>query len=178
MVAINVSQLLKEPIGSKRSHNLNEVVDIADSDSLVQGELSLIRTNRSVLVKGTLHTEIELICSRCLNLFYCSLTLDIEEEYFPTINTVTGAPLPLPDEPESFTIDKHNILDLTEAIRQYALLAIPMKPLCAKDCAGLCPTCSSNLNQAPCTCPPKPVDSRWSELSKLSPVKNQTAKDE
>ena len=80
---------------------------------------------------------------------------------------VSGAPLPLPEEPDCFTIDEHNILDLTEAIRQYALLTVPMKPLCHQDCAGLCPTCGINLNQASCDCPPEPADPRWSELSKL-----------
>jgi len=109
----------------------------------------------------------ERTCSRCLSLFSCPLTLNIEAEYFPTTDIFTDASLPLPDELDSFPIDENNILDLTEAIRQYALLATPMKPLCREDCVGLCPTCGGNLNQAPCNCPPKPVDSRWSELNKL-----------
>ncbi|MFC1987402.1 DUF177 domain-containing protein [Chloroflexota bacterium] len=152
-VKINVSQLLKASIGSTRNCLVNEIVEIADSNSLVQGEVRLIRTDRSILVKGRLHTESELSCSRCLSLFSCPLTLNIKEEYFPIIDITTGAPVPLPDEPGYFTIDEHNILDLTEAIRQYMLLAIPMKPLCHEDCAGLCPTCGDNLNQVPCNCP-------------------------
>jgi len=43
-----------------------------------------MRTDRSILVKGTLHTEVEVTCSRCLSLFSCPLALNIEEEYFPT----------------------------------------------------------------------------------------------
>ncbi len=167
MVQINVSQQLKAPIGSIRNYRVSEVVDIADGNSLVQGEVGLMRTDRSILAKGTLHTETELTCSRCLSLFSCPLTLNIEEEYFPTTDVVTDASLPLPDEPGCFTIDENNILDLTEAIRQYALLATPIKPLCHEDCAGLCPICGGNLNQVPCNCPPKPADARWSELSKL-----------
>jgi len=146
---------------------VSDIVAIAGDDSLVQGEVRLMRTDQGILAKGSLHTEVEISCSRCLSLFDCPLTLDIEEEYFPTTDVMTGAALPLPDEPGSFTIDERNILDLTEAIRQYALLAIPMKPLCAEDCAGLCPTCGANLNQAPCNCPPEPVDSRWSKLAEL-----------
>ena len=143
-------------------------MDITGSNSLVQGEIELMRTARSILARGRLHTEVELTCSRCLSLFSCPLTLNIEEEYFPTIDVVTGASVPLPDEPDSFTIDEHNIIDLTEAIRQYALLAIPMKPLCREDCAGLCPTCGGNLNQSSCNCLPKPVDPRWSKLLELA----------
>jgi len=178
MVQINVSQQLKESIGAVRNYKLSEVVDIVGGGSLVQGEVGLMRTDRSILAKGTLHTEIELTCSRCLTLFGCPLTINIEEEYLPTTDVVTGATLPLPDEPGCFTIDEYNILDLTEAIRQYALLAIPMKPLCSEDCAGLCPTCGCNLNQASCNCPPKPADPRWSELGKLVLANNQASVNE
>ena len=93
--------------------------------------------------------------------------MNFEEEYFPVIDVASGGSLPLPDEPGCFTIDEHLILDLTEAVRQYALLALPMKPLCRQDCAGLCPTCGRNLNQGGCDCPPQGLDPRWSGLSKL-----------
>jgi uncharacterized protein len=164
---INVSQQLKEPIGSIRNYEMNEIVDIDDFDDIVRGEVRLMRTDRGILARATLNTEIELTCSRCLSLFDYPLTLDIEEEYFPTTDIVTGAVLALPDEPGCFSIDENNILDLTEAMRQYALLAIPMKPLCRQECAGLCSTCGANLNNSSCNCTPEPADPRWSELSKL-----------
>jgi uncharacterized protein len=165
---INVSQLLREPIGSMRDYQVNEVADIAGNDKgfLVQGDCSLLRTQRSILAKCRLSTEVELTCSRCLGLFRCPLKLNFEEEYLPTVDAVSGAPLPSPEE-GAFTIDEHHILDLTEAISQYTLLAIPMKPLCHKDCAGLCSNCGRNLNQGPCDCPTETVDPRWSELTKL-----------
>jgi uncharacterized protein len=75
--------------------------------------------------------------------------------------------LPSPEEPSAFTIDEHHILDLTEGIRQYALMAIPMKPLCNKDCAGLCQKCGQNLNQGKCNCPAEEIDPRWSKLAGL-----------
>jgi len=165
---INVSQQLKAPIGAIRNYDVDEAVEIAGSASRVQGKVRLTRTHRSILVKGTLHTETEVTCSRCLSLFAYPLTLNIEEEYFPTTDVVTGASLPLTDEPGCFTIDEHHILDLTEAIQQYVLLAIPMKPLCRQDCAGLCPNCGHNLNLGPCHCPPQQTDHRWSELNKLA----------
>jgi len=161
---INVSQLLKVSIGSTRNYKMSEIVDISGSECLVQGKVGLIRTNRSILVNGTLHTEIEITCSRCLGVFTYPLTLNIEEEYFPTTDVVSGASLPIPDEPGCFTIDEHHILDLTEAICQYTLLAIPMKPLCREDCAGLCPKCGHDLNQDSCGCPGQEIELRWSVL--------------
>jgi len=147
---------------------VSEVVSIAGGDSMVEGKVTLVRTDRGILTEATLHTEVEVTCSRCLSLFDYPLTLSIEEEYFPITDVVSGTSLSLPEEPGCFTIDEHHVLDLTEAIRQYALLVIPMKPLCRQDCAGLCPTCGHNLNQGPCDCLPQQADPRRSKLSKLA----------
>jgi uncharacterized protein len=163
---INVSQQLKESIGSVRNYELSGVIDVTGdgAESVIQGEVALMRTNRGILAKGTLYTEVEATCSRCLSLFSYPLALNIEEEYFPTTDIVSGVSLPLPEEPSGFTIDEHHVLDLTEAIRQYALLAIPMKPLCHENCAGLCSNCGQNLNQGPCDCLPQVTDPQWSKL--------------
>ncbi|HEY32089.1 MAG TPA: DUF177 domain-containing protein [Dehalococcoidia bacterium] len=167
MLQMNVSQLLKEPIGATRSCDVNDVIDIISAGRQVEGQVILTRTDRGILVRGTLCTELELTCSRCLSLCSCPLTLRITEEYFPTTDIMTGAPTPVPDESGYFTIDEHHILDLTEAIRQYATLAAPMKPLCRDNCAGLCPTCGHNRNLGECDCPPPDTDPRWATLRKL-----------
>jgi len=161
---INVSQQLKSSIGSVRKYEVSEIVNVADGESMVKGEIELVRTDRGILAKGRLHAEVEVTCSRCLSLFSCPLTLDIEEEYFPITDVVSGASLPLPEEPGSFTIDEHHVIDLTEVIRQYALLAVPMKPLCREDCAGLCLDCGHNLNQGPCGCSSSEPDPRRAEF--------------
>jgi len=165
---INVSQQLREPIGSARSYDVDEMVDIDDSSYLVQDNVRLIRTNRGILVKGKLRTEVEVTCSRCLSFFGCPLTLNVDDEYFPIIDAVSGASLPLPDEPGCFIISEQHILDLAESIRQYVLLAMPMKPLCRQDCAGLCSVCGHDLNEGPCDCLPQQPDPRWSQLNELA----------
>ena len=170
---INVSQQLRASTGSVWDYEVSGVVDIAGGSRLVQGEVRLIRTNRGILAKARLNAEIEVTCDRCLNLFSCSLSLDFEEECFPTADVVSGKALPVPEESGCFTIDEHHVLDLTEAIRQYALLAIKMKPLCREDCAGLCSLCGHDLNQGPCGCLPQEVDSRWSKLNKLARERNE-----
>ena len=164
---INVSQLLKEPIGATRDYQVSEIVDITGDGRMVQGEVKLLRTHRGIFVRGVLRTEVELTCSRCLSPFSYPVALNINEEYIPTVDVVSGVPLSSPEEPGSFIIDEHRVIDLTEAIRQHSLLVIPMKPLCREDCAGLCPNCGHNLNQGPCVCPQQGADPRWSELSKL-----------
>ncbi len=96
---INVSQQLKASIGSIRNYEVSEIIDIAGNNSMVEGRVRLTRTDRGILVKGTLRTEVRATCSRCLSLFDCPLVLNIEEEYSPVIDVVSGASPPLPDEP-------------------------------------------------------------------------------
>jgi uncharacterized protein len=166
MIEINVAQLLKSPIGTTRDYEIDEQAMIGDGVSAVRGSVNLLRTNRGILVTGKLKTDVDLTCARCLSRFRQPLTLDIEEEYFPTLDILTGAPVDVPeDEPGAFIIDRNNILDLEEAVRQYSTLAIPMKPLCREDCPGLCPVCGANRNVVSCDCPPAAPDSRWQKLA-------------
>ncbi len=167
---INVSQQLKAAIGNVREYDVSDSIDILGIgvSNEVEGTVKLTRTNRGILVQGTLHGKIPIECSRCLKVFDYPLTIKLEEEYFPVIDVSSGMPVELPEEPGSFTIDEHHILDLTEAIRQNALLAIPMKPLCREDCAGLCQTCGKDLNKGQCDCEKVEIDPRWAKLVKLA----------
>jgi uncharacterized protein len=165
---INVSQLLQDPIGSTREYRIDEVADITgDGKARIKGECNLLRIQRSILVKCALDTDVELACSRCLSRFRHALKINFEEEFLPTVDVTSGVPLPAPEEASAFTIDEQHIIDLTEAIRQYSLMAIPMKALCSEDCAGLCPNCGKNLNEGKCDCPAQDIDPRWSKLTKL-----------
>lgn len=175
---INVSQQLKANIGNVRKYEVKESTDIMGKgvSSRVEGSVKLTRTNRGILVQGTLHTQVPVECSRCLKGFDYPLIFNIEEEYFPVIDVTSGTPIELPEEVDSFTIDEHHILDLSEAIRQNALLAIPMKVLCRKDCAGLCPECGKNLNKGPCDCNIEKIDPRWAKLAQLAATGKKTKK--
>jgi uncharacterized protein len=166
---MNVSQLLRDPIGSTREYDIDEVIDITGEgkrENRIQGACSLMHTPNSILVKCTLLTEIELTCSRCLKTFSQPLKIKFSEEFYPILDVISGTPLPLPEESSFFTIDEQHTLDLTDAIRQYFLMAVPMKALCKEDCAGLCPTCGKNLNQGQCDCRNE-TDPRWSKLADL-----------
>ena len=163
----NVAQLLKAPVGSIRTFPVDATLAESGTEYHVKGELTLIRSTNSILVQGRLNTQTEFSCSRCLRPFTLKLPLKIQEEFFPTIDIIAGMRLPKPEDPGSFTIDEHHVLDLTEAIRQYIVTAIPMKPLCKEDCAGLCSTCGKDLNLGKCDCKQEEMDPRWAELLKL-----------
>jgi len=166
----NVSQLLQEPIGSTREYEIDDPAGILGDgkEYNVKGQCRLMRTRRGILVKCALATEVELNCGRCLTIFRHPLKISFEEEFLPIIDVTSGVPLPQGEETGAFMIDEHHILDLMEPARQYALTAIPMKPLCRADCAGLCQKCGKNLNKGACDCPAQEIDPRWSELLKLT----------
>jgi uncharacterized protein len=168
----NVAQLLKEPVGSKRKYHLAE--DIQDLDEEIklthpiEGTIRLVHSTEGVLLSGQLHTEVELTCSRCLESFSTAVDFTLEEEFRPTIDIRTGAKLPLLDGEDVATlIDSQHIIDLFEVMRQDILLALPPRPLCKPDCAGLCSQCGQNLNEGPCTCEQPLGDPRWEVLRTL-----------
>jgi uncharacterized protein len=147
-------------------------IDEADEEGRpVKGKVQFLRTNRSILVTGNLETSIKGECSRCLEQFDYPLKLNIEEEFFLTVDPISGLPLPPPTESGSFLIDENHILDLGEAVRQYKIMALPMNPVCRQDCAGLCPQCGRNLNYGACDCPAAPPDPRWAKLQLLRSAK-------
>lgn len=135
-ILVNVAQLLKEPVGSSRSYVIDATIH-EEVEGPVKGSVKLIHTSRGILIQGALAVEVELACSRCLNTFSYHLDFTAEEEFLPTIDVCSGLPLSLEEKSDEFTIDNKNILDLGELIRQYALLNLPMKPLCRPDCSGI-----------------------------------------
>ena len=133
---INVAQLLKEPTGSSQSHDISGTID-EEVEGFVEGKAKVIHISRGVLVQCKLTAEVKLICSRCLNTFLCPISFTAEEEFLPISDVSGDLALSSLEQSEGFTIDNKNILDLSELIRQYMLLNLPMKPLCRPDCPGM-----------------------------------------
>jgi uncharacterized protein len=164
----NVSQLLKEPIGATRRYQLDE--DIAGLDPLIvptenlRGAVHMMRTGQGILVSGRLAARLETQCSRCLDTLEVDTEIEMEEEFCPTLDVVSGRRLVMEDEDQALWIDAHHILDLTEVVRQDLLLILPSHPLCREGCAGICPQCGQNRNEGPCECKPDTLDLRWTVL--------------
>jgi uncharacterized protein len=158
---INVAQLFKEPIGSSRSYQIDESLD-TDNINAVKGKVTLIRTNRGLIAKGGITASVTGTCSRCIRSIDYEVSYGFEEECLPSVNAPEA--LSLPDQADNITIDESQMLDLSEVIRQYTLLTMPVKPLCHPDCAGICPSCGHDLNQGPCRCPSHAYDQRWAKL--------------
>ncbi len=169
----NVSQLLLEPTGSTRSFPVStpeqELPNSPPASAGTQGSVRMLRTHRGILVRARLNVESSFNCSRCLSDYRRASYLEIEEEYLPTVDLATGRPAsPELEDGAFFSIGGDHVLDLNEAVRQYAIVDQPMKPLCKEDCCGLCHSCGTNLNLEPCGCREDAIDPRWAALTGLS----------
>jgi len=137
VLSFNVAQLEKGQIGDTREYELDDPLAFDEQEIRVKGNVKFTRTNRSILVTADLKTALPLECCRCLGQYACPLDVKFEEEFFPMLDVTSGLPVDVEDEAENFTVDDYHVLDLTEAIRQYVILAQPMKPLCRTDCPGI-----------------------------------------
>lgn len=165
-----VSTLLQEPTGATRHHELDdERLDLGDGLVVkpVKGQVDLTRTAKGVLADVDPYGSVNLECARCLTAFEQPLHFPFSEEYYQTVVVTTGAPLERPDDPDVFLIDELHMLDLELAMREYALLNLPMLPLCKEDCKGLCAQCGANLNEEPCGHQDEVVDERFEALKQL-----------
>jgi len=113
-----------------------------------------------VLVTGTVTGEVVGECGRCLNGFTDALDVEFVELFA------------YPDSATEETTDSDEIprlegdhLDLESVVRDAVVLSLPLTPLCAPDCAGLCPQCGERLDDLPDDHSHQQLDPRWAALA-------------
>ena len=166
---LNVSQLMREHSGSRRSFDLDERFSLPGESvaTRVRGTVEVLRTDKSVWVSAALDCQAVCVCSRCLAQYRQQIHMDIEEEFLPSPGGAGWQGQSPEESDESFHIESNNILDLGEAVSQYVSLSVPMKPLCREDCAGICSICGANLNETACLCEEASLDLKWAPLLDL-----------
>jgi uncharacterized protein len=96
-------------------------------------------------------------CMRCLEPARPSFAVDAREISKPGEGDELDSPYLTGDE-----------LNVERWARDALVLALPAAVLCRLDCAGLCPECGVNLNEAgPEHHHEQPPDKRWDKLSEL-----------
>ncbi len=118
-------------------------------DAPVAWKVDVTNTGGALLVAGTVQARCHCACARCLE----PAEYDVEgqiEGYF----LIPGEQADLDDlEADEFdTLPADHRIDLAPLIQAALVLEVPRVPLCAEDCAGLCPVCGQNLNEGACAC--------------------------
>ncbi len=106
-------------------------------------------------IKGRADTTVHLACSRCLIEFAYELSRNFSLLFSKEIPEDVHRG----DDEVELTADKIGLIyfegeqiDLREAIEEQVVMALPYKPLCRKDCRGLCSQCGADLNTSACQC--------------------------
>ena len=114
---------------------------------------------------GTVRTELELPCSRCLEPFRLAVDASLDQRFLPAAEMGTEQEREVQEEDLDVSYYRDDQIDLNELLREQFYLALPMKPLCVEACEGLCAQCGTNLNTGTCTC-----NVQW-EDPRLAPLK-------
>jgi uncharacterized protein len=136
-------------LGSERYAAEPESVPVELSVSRMAGGGYALRLRFAAEVVGP--------CMRCLNQARPSVEVEARE-----VDRPGGG-----DELDSPYVHDET-LDLAGWARDAFALAMPVKILCREDCAGLCPVCAADLNEAgPEHSHEQALDSRWAKLREL-----------
>ena len=158
---IQVGDLLKR-VGSQRSisvtatlRELSVGLTLVDENEPVEVETTFERIPEGVVVRGSVATRWHAPCSRCLQPTGSDQRTFVDELF--EADAVPG---------ETYALDGE-ILDLEPMVRDAIVLELPQAPLCADDCAGLCPNCGVDRNTTACSCVHDESDPRWAALGSL-----------
>ena len=116
---------------------------------------------------GSVVSELELPCSRCLEPLRLPVAAQFDLRYLPVAKAAAEAEGEVDDDDLGTSYYRNDEIDLNELLREQFYLVLPMKPLCQENCRGLCSQCGTNLNTDTCECAPVWEDPRLSVLRSL-----------
>jgi uncharacterized protein len=131
----------------------------------IELDLRLEAVIEGVLATGTARLVAVGECVRCLEPVEERLDIDFQELYAYDDGS---EPDPAGAESGETRRLEDDLLDLEPVLRDEVVLALPRQPLCAPDCAGLCPECGVRLADAPGHAHEADIDPRWAALSQLA----------
>jgi uncharacterized protein len=114
-----------------------ELVNVPEGAEL-ELDVRLERVAEGVLVTATVRAPLVGECARCLDLFTSSTEVRFTELFAHEAGD---------DEADGYLLDG-DLLDLEPALRDALVPELPLAPLCADDCPGLCSECGVRLADA------------------------------
>lgn len=139
-----------------------EELRLEEKDPGIQDVLALTATLRAeeanFRVEGEVNGLLLHECVRCLEEFATPATLSFRALYkdLTSRRPKRQEPDVVPGDSDREETDCYPVLEqrieLQEMLREQLILSIPMQPLCAEGCQGLCQVCGQNLNVQRCGC--------------------------
>lgn len=137
-------------------------VDYATDPASPEVELEISRSLSGLHLR--LRADLTLVgpCWRCLEDARARLAIDAREF---AADDREGEEF---DEDLDSAYVEEGVLDLELWTRDSIAEAVPASIVCREDCAGLCPSCGTNLNTGTCDCSVDTTDPRWDALKGLA----------
>jgi uncharacterized protein len=110
----------------------------------------LQRMGNDYLLRGNVKGALEMSCARCLE--QAEVPLDIPVAVTFVEKEAGDADGDADEDDVEVSYVDVDAIDVGAELRDQILLALPVSPLCAETCLGLCPLCGGNRNQVPCDC--------------------------
>jgi uncharacterized protein len=158
---------------SERAPRGHEVWQLS---SPCQFDLMANSMGENVILEGSAAVEFQMECSRCAARYRHAL-----REPFRLVLEPVGERVPSdPEAVEALSRDGLCLSDELELgwyrgaeieiesyLAEVLSLALPAQPVCRDDCAGLCPECGANRNEAECGCSETKPNSPFAALASL-----------
>lgn len=151
---INFKDLKKGRILEFEKIYLQNEIDVPENEINIKNKkikvnVKLEKRSNFILLILNISFVLKLICSRCLENFEKKYDLK-EEFYLKKGEEILPKEKSLSNEDVYTIYYQEEIIDITPLVRDTIILAKPLKPLCRKNCKGLCPICGVNWNYQKC----------------------------
>lgn len=124
----------------------------------LRGVLRVDNLEGRCVVRGELTAVGPATCDRCLREFDLEFPVPLE------LLILRDAGREDDDSDTAVLHQRDGVVDLTDAVREAAVLAVPLARICQAACRGICSGCGADLNETACVCAPEDPDPRWADL--------------
>lgn len=140
--------------------------DLVDENAVflkpVQADISVRKFGEEIFIKGKVTALISFVCSRCLSPFEFPVDSNFDLVYLP--EELEEMKEQLEDEDLHKFFYSNPALDLAAVVLEQINLTFPLKPLCSRDCQGICPVCGKVIKDGECSCLIHESDPRLDKL--------------
>ncbi len=116
----------------------------------VHADISIRRIQDEIFIQGRITTQLSFVCGRCLSPYEIPVDSTFDLVYLPEELEELGDQLEEGEMTRFFYMSP--IIDLLDVVLEQINLTFPIKPLCTKDCQGLCPVCGKVEKDGDCHC--------------------------
>ncbi|MDV6012853.1 YceD family protein [Haloechinothrix sp. LS1_15] len=164
------SRPVRMRVAAEHTIGIPEVIEVHQG-AVYQLDLLLESVVEGVLATGDINVRAQGQCARCLEPLTENIEVTITELFaYPDSTTERTTE----EDEVSHVVDDR--VDLQPVVRDAVVLALPLVPLCAEDCQGLCAGCGVKWAELEAGHEHESIDPRWAALverfDELTPGEN------